>query len=54
MPQNLEGENSFFNSIIYGLMHEKTDRGKRKTTSRKAKDILGEKLYDQLSEIRRK
>ena len=51
MPQNLEGENSFFNSIIYGLMHEKAE-GKEKLLLKKEKDILGEKLYDELSEIK--
>ena len=51
MPQNLEGENSFFNSIIYGLMHEKAE-GKEKLLLKKEKDILGAKLYDELSEIK--
>ena len=43
MLQNFEGENSFFNSVIHGLMHEKTE-GKEKLLLEKAKDILGEKL----------
>ena len=33
--QNFESENSFFNSIIYGLMHK--NWGKRETSSRKSK-----------------
>ena len=51
MLQNFEGGNSFFNSIIYGLMHEKAE-GKEKLLLKKEKDILGEKLYDELSEIK--
>ena len=49
--QTFEGENSFFNSIFYGLMHKKTEV-KEKPLLEKAKDILGENLYDELSEIK--
>ena len=51
--QNFDGEggNSFFDSVIYGLMSRKIE-GKEKPRRERAKEVPGEKIYEELVEIK--
>lgn len=49
--QNLEGKYFFQHSIIYDLMYKTLD-GKEKPRPKIAKEIFGEKIYEELPEIK--
>lgn len=45
------GGDSFFDSIVYGFMSIKIE-GKEKPKRARAKEVLGEKFYEELFEIK--